>query len=52
MKGKSTVYDRNNENNVDIVGEANSMNLVKAIKDVERYQDTTNKIQQYRNPAG
>ena len=50
--GLSTVYSRNDEDNVDIVGEANSMELVKALKDVESYQETTNEIQQYRNPAG
>ena len=48
----STVYNRNDEANVDIVGEANSMRLVIELKDVESYHETTNKIQQYRNPAG
>ena len=50
--GISTVYNRNDEDNVDIIAEANSMELVKALKDVESYQETTNEIQQYRNPAG
>ena len=50
--GISTVYNRNDEDHVDIIGEANSMELVKALKDVESYQKTTNEIQQYRNPAG
>ena len=40
--GISTVYNRNDEDNVDIVGEANSMELVKALNDVESYQETTN----------
>ena len=48
----STVYNRNDEDNVDIVGEANSMELVKALKDVVSYNETTNEIQQYRNLAG
>ena len=46
------MYNRNDKDNVNIVGEANSMELVKALKDVESYQETTNEIQQYRNPAG
>ena len=50
--GISTVYNQNDEDNVDIVGEANSIELVKALKDVECYQETTNEIQQYRNPPG
>ena len=50
--GISTVYNRNDEDNVDIIGEANNMELVKALKDVEGYQETTNKLQQYRNPVG
>ena len=50
--GISTVYNLNDEDNVDIVGEANSMELIKAINDVESYQETTNEIQKYRNPAG
>ena len=33
--GISTVYNWNDDNNVDIVGEANSMELVKAVKGVE-----------------
>ena len=52
MIGISTVYNRNDEDNVDIIDEANSMELVKALKDVESYQETTNEIQQYRNFAG
>lgn len=50
--GISTVYNRNDEDNVDIVGESNSMKLVKAMKDVESYQQGTNEYMQYRNPAG
>ena len=42
--GISTVYNRNDEDNVDIIGKANSMELVKALKDVESYQETTNEI--------
>ena len=51
MIGISTVYKRNDKDNVDIIGEANSMELVKALKDVESYQETTNEIQQYKNPV-
>ena len=40
--GISTVYNLNDEYNVNIVGEANSMKLVKALKVVESYQETTN----------
>ena len=50
--GISTVYNRNDEDNVDIVSEANSMERVKALIDVESYQETRNEILQYRNPAG
>ena len=50
--GISTVYNQNDEDNVDIVGETNSMELVKALKDVESYRETMNEIQQYSNPAG
>ena len=45
------MYNRIDEDNVNIVGEANGMELVKALKKVESYLITTNKIQQYRNPA-
>ena len=48
--GIPTVYDRNDEANVDIIGEANSMELVKALKNVESYQQSTNYINQYRDP--
>ena len=40
--GISTMYNRNDEDNVDISGEANSMELVKALEDVESYQESTN----------
>ena len=45
------MYNQNDEYNVDIVSEANCMELIKALKDVESYQETTNEIQKYRNPA-
>ena len=35
MIGIFTVYNRNDEDNEDIVGEANSMELVKALKNVK-----------------
>ena len=50
--GISTVYNRNDYNNVDIVGEANSIELVKALENEESSQEHTNEIQQYGNPAG
>ena len=50
--GISTVYNQNDEDNVDIVGEAKIIELVKALKDVESYQECKKKIKQYRNLAG
>ena len=48
----STLYDQNNQENINIIGEANSMEIVKLIRNVESYQKSTNEKNQYRDPVG